>query len=135
MKQKDNILLVVQLLMLLVIYYQQKLFSTKCMNVYQILSLQQADNSNKGTRKSGESEQYVKILDVLEEIRSEDGCFSLKDLAVNGHDLMQIGFTGRSIGVMLNWLLDQVIEETLPNDRDVLLAWAKCVWIAAWRNS
>lgn len=103
--------------------------------VYQILSLQQADNSNKGTSKSGESEQYVKILDVLEEIRSEDGCFSLKDLAVNGHDLMQIGFTGRSIGVMLNWLLDQVIEETLPNDRDVLLAWAKCVWIAAWRSS
>ena len=103
--------------------------------VYQILSLQQADNSNKGTRKSGESEQYVKILDVLEEIRSEDGCFSLKDLAVNGHDLMQIGFKGRSIGVMLNWLLDQVIEENLPNERSVLLAWAQRVWSEAWPNS
>lgn len=103
--------------------------------VYQILSLQQADNSNKGTAKSGENEKYVQILDILEEIRSEDGCFSLKDLAVNGHDLIKIGFTGRTIGLMLNWLLEQVIEETLPNERSVLLAWAQQVWADAWHNS
>ena len=103
--------------------------------VYQILSLQHADNSNKGTVKSEENEQYVKILEVLEEIRSEDGCFSLKDLAVNGNDLLKIGFTGRTIGVMLNWLLDQVLEETLPNDRSVLLAWAQRVWNESWHSS
>ena len=103
--------------------------------VYQILSLQMADNSNKGTAKSGENEQYIRILDVLEEIRSEDGCLSLKDLAVNGHDLIKIGFSGRTIGVMLNWLLDQVIEETLPNERSVLLAWAQKVRNEAWPSS
>ena len=103
--------------------------------VYQILSLQQADNSNKGTEKSGENDQYIRILEVLEEIRSEDGCLSLKDLAVNGNDLVQIGFSGRTIGLMLNWLLDQVMEETLPNERDVLLAWAQQVWTDAWQNS
>ena len=102
--------------------------------VYQILSLQQADNSSKGTAKSEENDKYIQILDVLEEIRSEDGCLSLKDLTVNGHDLIKIGFTGRSIGVMLNWLLDQVIEETLPNERSVLLAWAEKVWREAWPN-
>jgi tRNA nucleotidyltransferase (CCA-adding enzyme) len=103
--------------------------------VYQILSLQQADNSNKGTAKSEENEKYVQILDVLEEIRSEDGCLSLKDLTVNGNDLMQIGFSGRSIGVMLNWLLEQVMEETLPNERSVLLDWAQRVWKESWQNS
>ena len=103
--------------------------------VYQLLSLQHADNSSKGTAKSAETEQYVKILEVLEEIRSEDGCFSLKDLAVNGNDLIQIGFSGRTIGVMLNWLLEQVMEETLPNERSVLLAWAQRVWSEAWPNS
>ena len=103
--------------------------------VYQILSLQQADNSNKGTAKSEENEKYVQILDVLEEIRSEDGCLSLKDLAVNGNDLVKIGFSGRTIGTMLNWLLDQVMEETLPNDREILLAWAQRVWSEAWHNS
>ena len=103
--------------------------------VYQLLSLQQADNSSKGTAKSEENEQYIQILEVLEEIRSEDGCLSLKDLTVNGNDLIKIGFTGRSIGLMLNWLLDQVIEETLPNERSVLLAWAEKVWSEAWPNS
>ena len=102
--------------------------------VYQLLSLQQADNSSKGTAKSEENEKYIQILDVLEEIRSEDGCLSLKDLTVNGNDLIKIGFTGRSIGLMLNWLLDQVIEETLPNEREVLLAWAEKVWREAWPN-
>ena len=103
--------------------------------VYQILSLQQADNSSKGTPKSEENDKYIQILDVLEEIRSEDGCLSLKDLAVNGNDLVRIGFSGRTIGLMLNWLLEQVMEETLPNERDVLLAWARQVWTETWRNS
>ena len=103
--------------------------------VYQILSLQQADNSNKGTAKSEENEKYVHILEVLEEIRSEDGCLSLKDLAVKGNDLVQIGFSGRTIGLMLNWLLDQGMEENLPNERSVLLDWAQRVWSDAWHNS
>jgi len=103
--------------------------------VYQVLSLQQADNSSKGTAKAGEYEEYVRILEILEEIRAEDSCLSLRDLAVNGNDLMEIGFTGRTIGIMLNWLLDQVIDEALPNERNVLLAWAKCIWIAIWHSS
>ena len=103
--------------------------------VYQVLSLQQADNSNKGTPKSGENEKYIQILEVLEEIRSEDGYLSLKDLAVKGTDLVQIGFSGRTIGLMLNWLLDQVMEENLPNERGVLLDWARRVWADAWQNS
>ena len=103
--------------------------------VYQILSLQQADNSNKGTPESGENEKYIRILDVLEEIRSEDGYLSLKDLAVTGDDLVQIGFSGRTIGLMLNWLLDQVEKKTLPNARGVLLDWAQRVWTDAWRSS
>lgn len=103
--------------------------------VYQLLSLQQADNSSKGTAESGENEQYVRILKVLEEIQAEDSCFGLRDLAVNGNDLMEIGYSGRTIGIMLNWLLDQVLEETLPNERSVLLAMAQCLWTAVWRNS
>ena len=103
--------------------------------VYQLLSLQHADNTNKGTAKSEQSEQYVRILQVLEEIRTEDSCLGLKDLAVNGNDLMEIGYSGRTIGIMLNWLLDQVMEETLPNEREVLLAMAQCLWTAVWRNS
>jgi len=103
--------------------------------VYQILSLQHADNTNKGTAKSAETEQYVRILKVLEEIQAEDSCLGLRDLAVNGNDLIEIGYSGRTIGIVLNWLLDQVMEETLPNEREVLLACAKEMWTAVCRNS
>jgi len=103
--------------------------------VYQILSLQLADNSNKGTAKSGENEKYLRILEVLKEIQAEGGCFGLKDLAVNDKDLMQIGFSGQAVSTIRNWLLDQVLEGTLPNERTVLLAWAKGVLVAAWHSS
>jgi hypothetical protein len=33
--------------------------------------------------------------------------------------------------MMLNWLLEQVMEENLPNARDVLLDWAQRVWTDA----
>ena len=71
----------------------------------------------------------------MEEVLAEASCLGLKDLAVNGNDLMRIGFSGRTIGVMLNWLLDQVMEENLPNERRVLLDWAQRVWSDAWRGS
>lgn len=103
--------------------------------VYQILSLQLADNSNKGTPKSGENEKYLRILEVLKEIQAEGGCLSLGDLAANDRDLMQIGFSGQAVSTIRNWLLDQVLEGTLPNERTVLLAWAKGVLVAAWHSS
>ena len=103
--------------------------------VYQILSLQLADNSSKGTEKSEENEKYGQILKVLEEIQEEGGCLGLKDLAVNSSDLVQIGFSEQAGSTMLNWLLDQVLEEALPNERTVLLAWAKGVLVAACHSS
>ena len=60
-----------------------------------------------------------------EEIRQEDSCLSLKELAVKGNDLMALGFSGKAIGQMLNALLEQVLEENLPNDRETLLSWAE----------
>ncbi len=103
--------------------------------IYQLLALQEADNRNKGTEKPEEKEKFQAIRTVLEEIRAEDNCLGLKDLAVNGNDLMEIGYSGRAIGQMLNKLLDQVLEETLPNDREALLHQARQEWIDAWRSS
>ena len=103
--------------------------------VYQILSLQLADNSSKGTAKSNENERYGRILKVLEEIQEEGGCLGLKDLAVSSSDLMRIGFSENASTTMLNWLLDRVLDETLPNEPTVLLAWAKGILTAAWHSS
>lgn len=87
--------------------------------------LQQADMSSKGVTEPGEGEIFPEIRRLLEEIRREDSCLKVTDLAVNGEDLMALGYQGRQIGERLHWLLEQVLEETLPNDRQMLLLAAK----------
>ena len=93
--------------------------------VEQILLLQEADMGSKGTGESDDPALFAAIRQVMEEIRQEDSCLSLKELAVKGNDLMALGFSGKAIGQMLNALLEQVLEENLPNDREILLSWAE----------
>jgi len=85
----------------------------------QLLALQKADFCSKGV--AGDPPHFAEIEAMLNEILEEDSCLSLKDLAVNGHDLIALGITGKDIGRTLNALLDGVLEETLPNDRTALL--------------
>ncbi|MBQ3193040.1 MAG: HD domain-containing protein [Oscillospiraceae bacterium] len=87
-----------------------------------LLSLQEADMGSKGTGKKDDKEQFRKIRELLEEIRSENACLTVKDLAVNGHDLMALGCQGKEIGEKLNALLELVLDEKLPNEKAALLA-------------
>ena len=91
--------------------------------VEQLLALQKADMGSKGTGKLEEMKIFDEISLILEEIRGEDSCLSLKDLAVKGNDLMAMGYTGKAIGQTLNSLLEQVLDEQLPNEKDALLSW------------
>ena len=56
----------------------------------------------------------------------EDGVPSLKNLALNGRDLLALGLPkGPAVGRCLEWLLTRVQEDALPNDRPALLAAAR----------
>ena len=90
-----------------------------------LLTLQEADMGSKGTGKPAEMAQFPNIRALLAEIRQEESCLSLRDLAVNGRDLMALGLTGKTIGQTLNALLEQVLDEQLPNNRDALLEAAR----------
>jgi tRNA nucleotidyltransferase (CCA-adding enzyme) len=70
--------------------------------------------------------ELEQIPSVIEEIRAEDACLSLRTLAVGGDDLMALGIPkGKQIGELLHTLLDEVIEERLPNEKNALLQAAK----------
>ncbi|MCD8188766.1 MAG: HD domain-containing protein [Clostridiales bacterium] len=59
---------------------------------------------------------------ILEELLAEKACFTLKDLAVSGKDLLALGYpAGPELGAALNALLEAVVEERLPNQRQALL--------------
>lgn len=86
-----------------------------------LLLLQEADMGSKGTGESDGSEHFRQVRLLLDQIISENSCLSLKDLTVNGRDLVAMGFTGKEIGTCLNRLLQQVLDEKLPNERSALL--------------
>lgn len=86
-----------------------------------LLSLQEADMGSKGTGNPEELDQFAQVRGLLEEIKAENACLRVTDLAVNGRDLMAMGYTGKAIGDCLNALLERVLDETLPNERQALL--------------
>ena len=91
----------------------------------QLLILQKADFLSKGVEE--ESEMDFEAIDaLLEEILAEDACLTVKDLSVNGKDLLALGFeAGPDLGACLEQLLDLVQDEEIPNQREPLLAAAK----------
>ena len=90
-----------------------------------LLTFQQADMSSKGTGVPEETDQFSQIRGLLDEILTENACLSLKDLAVNGHDLMVLGLSGPKIGQTMNRLLDLVLDEITENTKEALLEAAR----------
>ena len=64
------------------------------------------------------------IEEFLREIKEKKECYSLKQLALNGRDLISLGITdGAEIGKLLSKLLVLVIFEKVENDRDALISY------------
>ena len=92
--------------------------------VRQLFELHIADACGQSAICAGRVETYRQAERVLDELLAADACFSLKDLAVNGDDLLALGLRGRAVGAALQACLDAVMDETLPNDRAALLGYA-----------
>lgn len=59
--------------------------------------------------------------DALNEVLRGQDCFTLKQLAVSGSDLLALGVVpGPAVGRLLHRLLDAVIDGSLPNERTAL---------------
>ena len=87
-----------------------------------LLTLQEADTHATGTCHQEEFARFEAVRGLLAEIQAENTCLSLKDLALNGHDLMALGYQGKAIGLELNRLLNLVLEEQCENTREALTA-------------
>ena len=61
----------------------------------------------------------------LKSILKSGECFSIKHLAVNGDDLIELGLQGKELGEMLSFLLDYVMEYPDNNRRELLLGLAR----------
>jgi tRNA nucleotidyltransferase (CCA-adding enzyme) len=74
-------------------------------------------------------ERLLNLINVeskLDLILAKNECFNLKDLRINGGDLINIGFIkGKEIGATLQYLLELVIENPNLNETEELIKVAK----------
>lgn len=92
--------------------------------VLDLLALQKADFGGKGVIE--EPNSFSAVSRILEELLAEDACLTLRDLQIDGRDLLAMGFPpGKNLGACLSHLLEQVQDEEIPNSREALLASAK----------
>jgi tRNA nucleotidyltransferase (CCA-adding enzyme) len=76
-------------------------------------------------------ERINKVLEVektLNKVISEQQCFCLKELTINGDILIEIGFKGVEIGNILKDILDKVINDELNNIEEDLILYAKNIY-------
>ena len=91
-------------------------------NMRRLFKVQMADlMAQSDFHREEKSAALEAMITETNRILAEHQCFTLNQLAVNGNDLKAIGITdGKQIGQVLRQLLNEVIDEQLPNEKDAL---------------
>ena len=92
-------------------------------NIKPLLKLREADRLGSGNRKDKESKAIPKLLARIDKIIEEENAITVKDLKINGNDLMK-EFNlkpGPIVGKILNYLLDLILDEPSLNDKEKLM--------------
>jgi hypothetical protein len=90
-------------------------------NLKDIYDLRRADTYG----FSGKEPDYRSIIKLIERVNSllkSSRVFTVKDLAINGNDLMEIGIaSGKTMGIIFKELLETVLDDPQQNTREKLL--------------
>ena len=104
----------------------------RCMNrhtpeiFFLLLQLKKADTLALAPKWAVRCEYLDRLKKTAEDILSRKECFSMKQLAVNGRDLITIGYApGKELGLCLSDMLERVISGELANERDSLIGFAR----------
>ena len=91
-----------------------------------LIAVKRADKLGQNPEMTGEELQnLITTESLVDEIIANDEPYSVKDLKINGFDLINLGFKGKEIGNILTAVLEKVIDGELENEKDVLLKYAK----------
>jgi hypothetical protein len=87
-----------------------------------LISLRLADRKGSG-KKTAFPKALQKLIDHIDEIIAKEQEFKIKDLAVNGHTLMEMGIpASRQMGDILKFLHAEVVAGRAANESEVLVA-------------
>lgn len=97
----------------------EDLFSLRIADIYG-MHRQEVNAMGEGVQK------IIMLRERIKEIKSKATALSLKDMAVNGNDLIQAGITpGKKIGQILNELFQCILDDPEMNEKEKLLNVAK----------
>lgn len=89
--------------------------------IFDLIEIKRCDNSAQNRKYYLGDEFYKETLDLINEILTENECFSVKDLKINGNDLIALGYAGKEIGEKLELCLDAVIDGKVKNYKENLI--------------
>ena len=91
-------------------------------NFRRLLEVKRADSRAQNPDYTAERLRYIEAVQaVTDSVIASAQCFAVKDLAVDGTDLLELGLRGERVGTALKALLDRVIDGTLENERQMLI--------------
>ena len=94
----------------------------------EILEIKRADNIATGNVSQELLDKFDRIEKQIRQLIRDKACFSIRDLKINGKDLIGAGVPeGPQIGRILSDLLEEVIDGACPNERDALMARAEAL--------
>ncbi len=64
---------------------------------------------------------FENAVSDMEKLLSENRCLTIKELDINGNDLISIGIKGLEVGTSLNFLLSHVLKYPKDNKKDLLI--------------
>lgn len=97
-----------------------KIGTNNCNNLIKVRTADVMAQSNLGRQEK--IDNILAFEKTLNNIIKENNCFSLKQLAVDGKDLIEIGITdGKEIGSTLKILLEMVINQQVENEKQALI--------------
>ncbi|MFW6366151.1 MAG: hypothetical protein ACOC2H_06730 [Spirochaetota bacterium] len=90
-------------------------------NLNDLLTLREADREGNGSRK-GQSQPVYELQRRIDRIIELDNAFSVRDLKINGRDLMkELDLKeGKIVGEVLNHLLELVLDDPSLNTYETL---------------
>ena len=91
-------------------------------NLWRLIEHCIADNSSKNDEVvSTENDLHERLKRAVEKQMQ----VTVNDLAVNGKDLIELGFTGKEVGEIKKELLDKYLSEEIQNNKEEMLEYVK----------
>ena len=91
-------------------------------NLWRLIEHSIADNSSKNNEVvSTENDLHERLKRAVEKQMQ----VTVNDLAVNGKDLIELGFTGKEVGEIKKELLDKYLSEEIQNNKEEMLNYVK----------